>query len=383
MAKRDYYEVLSIGKTASQDEIKKAYRKLAMQYHPDKNPGNKEAEEKFKEINEAYDVLKDDQKRAAYDRFGHNAFGQGGGFGGGGGGFSGAEGFDFSNSGFADIFGDIFGEFMGGNNRGGGNRAQSHQRGSDLRYNLQVTLEDAFNGKKETIKFKTYAPCEPCNTTGSESKSSAHNCPTCQGYGTVRASQGFFTIERTCHTCHGSGKSIKDPCKKCHGEGRVQREKTLNVDIPAGVEEGTRIRVSGEGEAGVRGGVPGDLYIFVHIKDHAFFHREGANIYCTVPLKMVTAVMGGSIDVPTIEGSLAKVNIPAGTQHGDKLRLKGKGMHHLKSKNRGDMIVSINVEIPVNITKRQKELLEEFDQESKKESNPKSESFFNKMKGFF
>ncbi|MBN9542853.1 MAG: molecular chaperone DnaJ [Alphaproteobacteria bacterium] len=382
MSKQDYYELLGISKTASADEIKKAYRKLAMKYHPDQNQGNKEAEAKFKEVNEAYDVLKDEQKRAAYDRFGHSAFsnGGGGGPGGFGGGGFGQSGFDFHGSGFSDIFGDIFGDFMGG---GRSHNHDGRQRGSDLRYNLNITLEDVLNGKQEVIKFRTYVSCDSCDSTGSASKKGTTNCSTCHGSGRIRSSQGFFTVERTCHTCNGSGKMIKDPCKKCHGEGRYQKERTLSVNIPVGVEDGSKIRISGEGEAGVRGGVSGDLYIFVSIKDHQLFTRDGNNLYCNIPLKFVTAALGGTIEVPTIDGDLVSLTIPAGTQYGDKLRLRGKGMPAMKSKTRGDMIITVNVEIPVNLTSRQKELLEEFNNQSKNESSPKSEGFFNKIKDLF
>ena len=381
MAKNeDYYELLGISKTASADEIKKSYRKLAMKYHPDQNPGNKEAEEKFKQINEAYQVLSDDQKRAAYDRYGHSAFTQGGGGGSSGfgqGGFS-QGGFDFS-----DIFGDIFGEMGGGFGGFGGGNQSMKQRGSDLRYNMQIDLETAFNGKKETIKFRTSVKCDTCDGTGSKTKKEPANCGTCGGSGRMRATQGFFTIEKTCGTCGGTGKTIKDPCGKCHGEGRHNKEKELIVNIPAGVEDGTRIRLSGEGEAGVRGGIPGDLYVYISIKPHKLFTVDKSNIYCTVPVKMTVATLGGHIEVPTIDGTLAKVTIPEGAQNGDKFRIKGKGMYMMNSRNRGDMYITINIEIPVKITKRQKELLEEFEKESKNECNPKFESFFSKLKGFF
>lgn len=379
MSKRDYYEVLGVSKNASADELKKAYRKLAMKYHPDQNQGNKDAEEKFKEINEAYDILKDDQKRAAYDRFGHNAFSGAGGQSGFGSGFNG--GFDFSGGSFSDIFGDIFGEFMDGHSRS--NNSDGRLRGSDLRYNLYVSLEDILHGKQEVIKFKTYVSCDVCDNTGSASKKGSTACTTCNGSGRIRSSQGFFTVERTCHTCNGSGRIIKDPCKKCHGEGRYQKERTLSVNIPAGVDEGSKIRISGEGEAGVRGGVSGDLYIFIAVKEHQLFVRQNHDLYCNVPLKFVTAALGGSIEVPTIDGSLINLNIPSGTQYGDKFRVRGKGMTVMRSKNRGDMIVTVSVEVPVNLTSKQKELLEEFANQSKNESSPKTEGFFNKIKDLF
>lgn len=375
MSKTDYYTLLSVSKTASADELKKAYRSLAMKYHPDRNPGDKVAEQKFKEISEAYEVLKDDQKRAAYDRYGHAAFEQGGPGGGAG-------GFDFSSNNFADIFGDLFGDFMGQGGRGGNDFA-ARSRGSDLRYNLQISLEEAFNGKQETIKFTTSAGCDACHSTGSAKGADPVVCATCRGNGRVRVQQGFFTIEKTCATCHGSGKTIKDPCPVCHGQGRVRKEKTLSVSIPAGVEEGTRIRLAGEGESGLQGAPSGDLYIFITIAAHAFFKRDGANIHCKVPIKMTTAALGGSIEVPTIDGTRAKVSIPAGTQTGNQFRLKGKGMSVMRSRNHGDMYIHVSVETPVNLTKRQKELLKEFDDITEKNTNPESEGFFSKVKDFW
>src|SRR5690348_8390837 len=302
MAKKDYYELLGISRDASADELKKAYRKLAMQHHPDRNPGDQQAEQKFKDISEAYDVLKDEQKRAAYDRFGHAAFENGGRGGGGAGDFGFA-------AGFADIFDEMFGEFMGGR-RGQGANA----RGNDLRYNLEITLEEAFKGKQTTVRVPTMAMCEACSGSGAEAGSKPVSCPTCYGNGRVRAQQGFFTIERTCPSCHGVGRVIENPCRKCGGQGRLRKEKTLSVSIPAGVEDGTRIRLAGEGEAGLRGGAPGDLYISLAVKPHRFFQRDAANIHCRVPISMPSAALGGSIEVPTIDGGRAKVNIPAGTQ---------------------------------------------------------------------
>lgn len=383
MSKQDYYRTLGVEKGASQDEIKKSYRKLAMQYHPDRNPGDKEAEQKFKEATEAYEVLKDEQKRAAYDRYGHAAFQQG--MGGGrahanAGAGPGAAGFEFSGN-FSDIFSDLFGDFMGGGRQqsGGGTRA----RGSDLRYNLEISLEDAFKGKQETIRFSTQVACETCHETGSADGSDPITCTTCRGVGKVRAQQGFFTIEKLCPSCHGMGKTISDPCKKCHGEGRTHREKTLSVNIPAGVEEGTRIRLSGEGEMGVRGGPAGDLYLFVSIKTHPFFKRDGADIHCRVPVKMTTAALGGSVEVPAIDGVRAKVSIPAGTQTGDQFRLRNKGMSIVHSKNRGSMFIHAMVETPVKLNKRQRELLEEFEKSADKNSSPESEGFFSKVKDFW
>lgn len=376
MSKRDYYEVLGAPKNASADDLKKAYRKLAMQYHPDRNQGDKTAEQKFKEINEAYDCLKDEQKRAAYDRFGHAAFEGGGGRPGAGGG---AGGFDFGG-GFADIFDEMFGEFMGRGGRGG----QTNNRGNDLRYNLEISLEDAFKGSATQVRVPTSVMCDPCGGSGAEAGSSPTTCGTCNGAGKVRAQQGFFTIERSCPTCNGAGRVIKDPCRHCGGQGRVRKEKTLQVSIPAGVEDGTRIRLAGEGEAGLRGGTPGDLYIFLSIGAHRFFQRDGANLHCRVPIPMTTAALGGTIEVPTIDGSRAKVNVPAGTQTGHQFRLKSKGMSVLRSPARGDLYINVMVETPVNLTKRQQELLREFEKEAAENGhNPESEGFFAKVKEFF
>lgn len=380
MAKQDYYELLGVSRSAKADEIKKAYRKLAMKYHPDKNAGDKESEKKFKEINEAYDVLKDEQKRAAYDHMGHAAF-EGGMGQAGGGGFRQAGGFDFSSSGFGSIFDDMFSEFMRG---GSGRQAESALRGADLRYNMEITLEDAFGGLKKNIRIPTNATCDTCHGSGAAKGTKPETCPTCHGQGKVHARQGFFTIERTCSHCHGMGQVIKNPCKTCQGSGRVRKEKTLSVTIPAGIEEGARIRLSGEGEAGLRGGAPGDLYIFLHIKPHKLFHREGSNIFCEVPISMTTATLGGEIEVPTIDAHKARVTIPAGTQSGKQFRLKGKGMSLMKSSSRGDMYIQTQVETPVNLTKRQKELLEEFASlEKKSHSSPLSEGFFAKIKDFW
>lgn len=370
MAKQDFYELLGVARDASSEDIKKAYRKLAMQYHPDRNPNDKEAEQRFKDLSEAYDVLKDEQKRAAYDRFGHAAFEQGGGRGPGDFGFSG---------GFADIFEEMFGSVMGG--RGGQGGAN---RGSDLRYNLEITLEEAFKGRETQVRVATLAPCDACHGSGAEAGSKPANCPTCRGQGRVRTQQGFFTMERTCPACHGAGKVIENPCHSCGGQGRVRKEKTLNVTIPPGVEDGTRIRLAGEGEAGLRGGGNGDLYIFLALKPHGLFQREGANIHCHVPLTMPNAALGGIIEVPTIDGSRAKVTIPAGTQTGHQFRLKGKGMSILRSHARGDMFVQVSVETPVHLTKRQQELLREFEKEGdSKRTSPESEGFFSKVKEFF
>lgn len=378
MSKRDYYEILGVSRDADEKALKSAYRKLAMQYHPDKNPDDKEAESRFKEINEAYDVLKDEQKRAAYDRYGHDAFTNG--MGGAGG--AGAAGFDFGSS-FSDIFDDLFGggfsQARGGAAGGGG-----AMRGADLRYNLTISLEDAFRGKQQQISVTTSVECGSCKGTGGEKGSQPVSCTTCSGRGKVRQQQGFFTIERTCHTCQGMGKIIKDPCKSCAGSGRVRKEKSLKVTIPAGVEEGTRIRLSGEGEVGVRGGPAGDLYIFLSIKPHPIFQREDADLHCRVPLPMTTAALGGTIQVPTIEGSRVKLTIPAGTQSGRQFRLRGKGMSVMRSQMRGDMYVHAAVETPVNLSKKQKDLLKEFaSQKGESANSPESDSFFTRVKDFW
>ena len=377
MDKQDYYETLGVERSADGAEIKSAYRKLAMKYHPDRNSGDKDAEHKFKEINEAYDVLGDDEKRAAYDRFGHAAF-DGAGAAAGGGPGAGDFGFNFGG-GFADIFDEMFGEFTGARRSGGAR--QQNSRGSDLRYNMQITLEDAFAGKQATIRVPSAAACESCGGSGAAKGSSPITCPTCQGRGRVRAQQGFFTIERTCASCHGQGQVIENPCTTCRGSGRVQKEKTLSVTIPAGVEDGTRIRLSGEGEAGLRGAPSGDLYIFLTIAPHRYFQRDGANIYMRVPIPMTKAALGGTIEVPTVDGSRARVTIPEGTQSGHQFRLRGKGMSVMHAGQRGDMYIRATVETPVKLTKRQKELLKEFDEASSPgKTSPESEGFFSKIK---
>ncbi|MBX3512425.1 MAG: molecular chaperone DnaJ [Xanthobacteraceae bacterium] len=374
MAKRDYYEVLSVSRTVSDGELKTSYRKLAMQWHPDKNPGNAECEAKFKEINEAYDCLKDPQKRAAYDRYGHAAFENGGGGAGGFGGFSG----DFTST-FSDIFDDLFGGMGGrrGSARGG------RERGADLRYNLEITLEEAFNGKTAQIELPTNVVCETCSGTGAKAGTQPVQCKTCQGTGRIRHAQGFFTLERTCASCQGRGSVITDPCKNCKGAGRVVKERALEVNIPAGVEDGTRIRLGGEGEAGMRGGGNGDLYIFLSVSQHPIFQREGADLYCRVPISMVTAAIGGEFEVPAIDGSRSKVKVPEGTQTGKRFRLSGKGMPVLRSRDRGDMVVQVAVETPQKLTKRQKELLREFDKDSSKDTQPESAGFFAKVRELF
>ena len=378
MAKQDYYATLGVAREASADDLKRAYRKLAMQHHPDRNPGDKQAEAKFKELNEAYDVLKDDQKRAAYDRFGHAAFEQGG--GGGPGGFAG--GFDFSASGdLVGIFDQMFGEFMGG--RRGGGRTRT---GADIRQAAEIDLTEAFTGTKATLRVPTRVSCEVCNGTGSEDKNrTADTCPTCQGAGKTRVQQGFFLIERTCPTCGGQGRTIRNPCKICRGAGTVQRERSLQVAIPAGVDDGTRIRLQGEGEAGGQGTQNGDLYVHVSIRPHEFFQREQSNILMRVPLRMTQAALGGDIEVPVIDGSKAKVKIPPGTQTGDQFRLRGKGFSVLRSPARGDMFIQVAVETPQALTPKQRELLEAFEAEGQKHAkgSPDHEGFFAKVAAFF
>ena len=370
MAKRDFYEMLGVGREAGADEIKRAFRKLAMQHHPDRNQGDKGAEHKFKEVNEAYDVLKDKERRAAYDRFGHAAFEQAG----AGGARAGAH--DFAG-GFADIFDEMFGEFAGAR-RGG----QSASRGGDVRYNLQISLEEAFKGKVTKIRVPSTVLCDSCSGTGAEGGSGPVTCPGCRGAGKVRAQQGFFTIERTCPTCRGAGRVIDKPCRKCSGAGRTKKDKTLSVNVPAGVEEGTRIRLSGEGEAGARGGPPGDLYIFLSIRPHRIFKRDAANLHVDVPIPMVTAALGGSIEVPTIDGGRARVNVPAGTQPEHQFRLRNKGMSVLRSNAHGDLYLHAMVETPVNLTKRQQELLRDFDKAAneRRSNSPESEGFFTRVK---
>jgi molecular chaperone DnaJ len=370
MSKQDYYETLGVERSADPDALKKAYRKLAMQYHPDRNQGNDEAEHRFKEINEAYDILRDEQKRAAYDRYGHAAFENGnGGMGGGG----------FSEGSFANIFDDLFGDFMGGGQRGSGRNT----RGADLRYNMEITLEEAFAGKQANIQVTTSAQCEPCSGSGAAAGSKPELCKSCGGHGKIRSQQGFFMVERPCPTCHGNGQVLTNPCKSCGGQGRVQKEKNLAVKIPKGVEDGNRIRLSGEGEAGVRGGQPGDLYIFLSVTEHRLFQRDGSTIYCAVPIPMTTAALGGDIEVPTIGGGRARVSIKQGTQTGTQFRLRGKGMPVLNSAQVGAMIIEASVETPVNLTKRQEELLREFVDGDSGKTSPNSEGFFSRVKEFF
>jgi molecular chaperone DnaJ len=372
MAKRCYYETLGIARGASEQELKSAYRRLAKEFHPDCNPGDTRAELRFREVSEAYEVLKDPQKRAAYDHFGHAAFENGGG----------SRGFgpDFASS-MSDIFDDLFGEFMGG--RRGQRQRSSRERGADLRYNLEISLTEAFAGKTAQICVPTSVSCETCSGSGAKAGTKPTTCSMCGGQGKVRASQGFFTIERTCPTCQGRGEIIEDPCQSCRGSGRITKERTLSVNIPAGVEDGTRIRLAGEGEAGLRGGPAGDLYIFLSIKPHEFFQRDGADLFCKVPISMTTAALGGQIEVPTVDGAATRVKVPEGSESGKQFRLKGKGMPVLRSKVSGDMYIQVEVETPKNLTKRQRELLDEFEKESHKETSPESAGFFARVKDFF
>ncbi len=363
----DYYQTLGVSRDADEGALKSAYRKLAMKFHPDRNPGDETAEHKFKEINEAYETLKDPQKRAAYDRYGHAAF-ENGGMGNGQGPF-GAGG--MGAGGFSDIFEDIFGEMMGG----GRARRGGRERGADLRYNMEISLEEAFKGKTAQIRVPTTISCDACSGSGAKAGTKPTTCPTCQGAGRVRAAQGFFSVERTCPTCHGRGQTITDPCTKCHGQGRVQEERSLSVNIPAGIEDGTRIRLTGEGEAGLRGGPAGDLYIFMSVKPHPFFQRDGADLYCSVPISMTTAALGGKFEVSTLDGTKSRVTVPEGTQAGKQFRLKGKGMPIMRSSQMGDLYIQIMIETPQKLSKRQRELLQEFDELSSKENNPESSGF--------
>ncbi len=381
MAQACYYEVLGVERGADGAAIKSAFRKRAMQYHPDRNADNPEAEKKFKELGEAYEVLSDDQKRAAYDRFGHAAFQNGG-----GGGFNGARGFGAGMgaggaAGFSDIFDEIFGEFMGGQ-RGG--RRAGPGRGADLKYNLEINLGDAFAGKKTEIKVPGSVSCETCEGSGAKPGSGPTQCGTCKGVGRVRVQQGFFTIERSCPHCNGEGRVIADPCTDCSGQGRVRRERTLSVDIPAGIEDGTRIRLSGEGEAGPRGGPEGDLYIFVHVKEHDLFERDGPDLFSVMPIPMTTAALGGDFETPTIDGGRVKISVPEGSQTGKRFRVKGKGMSVLNQKGRGDMFVEIQVETPTNLSGEQKALLKQFCEAGGGEAScPQSRGFFDRAKAFW
>ena len=374
MAKRDYYEILDVARNASDDEIKKAYRKLAMKYHPDRNQDNPSAEEKFKEVKEAYEMLSDPQKRAAYDQYGHAGVDPNM----GGGGFGGGQPFGDA---FGDIFGDIFGN-MGGRQRGG----PQVYRGSDLRYTMEIDLEDAAKGKVTQIRVPNWDECDSCHGSGAEAGTKAETCPTCQGQGQVRMSQGFFSVQQTCPKCHGTGKHIPNPCKKCHGQGKVKTQKTLEVNIPAGIEDGMRIRNSGKGEPGINGGPAGDLYVEIHIKRHNVFERDGTDLHCTIPLSFTKAALGGEIEVPTLHGK-ATMNIPEGTQTGQRFRLRGKGMPHVRSASTvGDLYVHVELEVPVKLNAEQKQLIEQLEtslNSNRDKHTPKAQGWFDKVKGFF
>ena len=374
MSKQDYYDLLGVGRDADEKALKAAYRKLAMQFHPDRNPGDAAAEQKFKDVSEAYDTLKDPQKRAAYDRFGHAAFENGRGPGGPG------FGNDFSSS-MSDIFDDLFGEFMGGA-RGGRGR-NSALRGADLRYNLEISLEQSFAGAAVDIDVPTLVGCDTCEGSGAKPGTGMSVCRTCNGHGKVRAAQGFFTIERTCPACQGRGQTLDQPCSDCNGQGRREQHRTLSVDIPKGIEDGTRIRLAGEGEAGMRGGPPGDLYIFVAVSPHDLFQRDGADLYARVPIAMTVAALGGEFEVPTLDKARARVKVPPGTQPGQRVRLKGKGMPVLRSAQVGDLYVQLDVEVPQHLTQRQRELLEDFATSATTENSPTATGFFKKLKGLF
>ena len=377
MSKRDYYEILGCSKTASESELKKAFRSKAKELHPDRNSGNSAATEKFKKVNEAYDILKDPEKRAAYDRYGHAAFdgSMGGGFSGGG-----SSNGDFASA-FSDVFEDLFGDFMGGGNSRS-NSSQRANRGADLRYNMQISLKHAFSGKKTNIDVPTSVSCDTCEGTGAQSGAAPTSCPTCSGIGKVRAQQGFFTVERTCPTCAGKGQIIKNPCRLCSGQGRVDKSKKLSVNIPPGVETGTRIRLAGEGEAGIRGGQPGDLYIFIEVEKHSIFEREGNDLFCRIPITMTTAALGGDLEAPTLDGGKTRVKIPQGSQNNKQLRLKGKGMPSIRGSSKGDLYIEILVETPVNLNAEQIQLLKQFEN-SCRDNNPANKDFFSKVKNFW
>lgn len=379
MTEKDYYELLEISRDASGDEVKKSYRRLAMKYHPDRNPGDKEAESKFKEISEAYEVLKDEQKRAAYDRYGHQAFA--GGMGGGNpfGGFE----FNFGGGGFSDIFSEVFSEFMGG---GRSNRQPSYAKnGADIRYNLEISLEEAFTGIEKEITISSTIPCEECHGFGTKDGKEPQVCPQCRGSGKIHTQQGgFFIVESTCPKCRGKGRIINEPCKKCGGSGILNKDKTLKIKVPAGIEDDTRMRLAGEGEPGIRGGQNGDLYVFINVKPHKLYHREAGNLYARVPISMACAALGGTIEIPGIDGEPITVSIPAGTQTDQQKKVNGEGMVMMRSGRRGDLFVKFRVETPVNLSGRQKELLEEFREISKDDScQPESKSFFEKIKDLF
>ncbi len=369
MSKSDYYEVLGVSKNSDPNTIKSSYRKLAMKFHPDKNPGDKEAEKKFKEISEAYEILSNPEKKQAYDTYGHEAFSQGAG------GFS--EGFGGGFGSFSDIFEDFFGDF------GGRSSTKREQRGQDLKYEVEIDLREAFTGIKKEISFDTLIRCDDCSGSGSEKGSGLQDCGACGGSGRTRASQGFFTVERTCSSCGGAGQVITDPCSSCNGEGRRRKNRKLEVNIPAGVEDGSRIRLSGEGAIGQNGSSPGDLYLFVSMEEHQIFGRNGTEIFCNVPISIVDASLGGTVEVPTVSGGKVKVKVPAGSQHGDQFRLNGKGMPALRSTSFGDMIISLIIEIPKNLSENQKNILREFNDELDHSNSPERSGFFSKVKDFW
>lgn len=377
MSKRDFYEILGVAKNASEEEIKKAYRKMAMKYHPDRNPGDKVSEEKFKEAKQAYEMLSDAQKRAAYDRFGHAGVDPNAGAGPGGAGF---------NGGFAEAFGDIFGDiFGGGGGARGGGRTGNAYRGADLRYNMEITLEQAVNGFTTDIRVPSWDPCETCSGTGAKPGTKPKTCATCNGAGAVRMSQGFFSIQQACPTCHGSGKVIAEPCVSCHGEGRIKRTKVLEVAIPAGIDEGQRIRLGGKGEPGMNGGPPGDLYVEIRIKPHEVFQRDGDDLHCEVPVSFATAALGGDVEFATLKGNVS-ISLPEGTQSGKTFRLRGKGIQGVRSHHPGDLYCHVRLETPVRLTEKQKKLLRDFDEalhEGGTKHSPQTKSFMDKMKGFF
>jgi len=377
MAKRDFYDILGVNRDASDDEIKKAYRKLAMKHHPDRNPDNPKSEEHFKEAKEAYEILSDGQKRAAYDQYGHAGVDQQSGMGGGFGGAGGA--------GFSDAFGGIFDEIFGGGGAGGRGGRSNVYRGADLRYNLEITLEQAAFGTETKIRIPTMEECEPCKGTGAKAGTQPKTCPTCQGSGQVRLQQGFFSIQQTCPKCHGTGRFIAEPCNSCHGAGRVKQHKTLAVKIPAGVDEGDRIRLSGEGEHGVNGGPSGDLYVQIHLKSHAVFQREQNDLHCEMPISFTTAALGGEIEIPTLD-AVAKIKIPAETQSGKTFRLRGKGIKGVHSHAHGDLLCHVVVETPIHLTERQKELLRELEESSRENAahhNPRAKSWMDRVRDFF
>ena len=372
MAKRDFYDVLGVGKNASPDELKTAYRKLAVKHHPDKNPGDKTSEDKFKEASEAYGILSDQEKKQNYDNFGHAAF-EGGGGRQGGGGFGGAD--------FSDIFEDFFGDFGGGARSRG--RSSSNNRGSDLRYDLSITLQEAYEGKKQDIKFSTTEKCTTCKGNGSKPGSSPDKCTVCGGNGKVRSNQGFFTVQQTCPQCAGSGEEITNPCNGCNGQGNKQTAKKLSVTIPKGVDDGTRIRLAGKGEAGSKGGSSGDLYLFINVHTHDLFKRSDENLFFEFPISIADAALGTTIEIPTIDGGKAKIKIPDGTQNGKQFRLKGKGMPYMRGSGNGDLYVQVNTEVPISLNKEQKELLEKFRKIENEKSNPSIKQFFQKAKSFW